>query len=163
MIRMPAAPTTRRRVELVLVPLVAAFCMAFIIGAIVLDRDGRPCPSPNWNNQVTLSLSGNLPSSTQAAAVTACTSTDCVPAAPTTVAAAALHSIASNRILAQQADGSWLLNLGAKPPNSVSFSVFDQNGAVLATQSTALNWTRVSGNERCGGRMAGLHVVVDMP
>lgn len=163
MIGMPAAPTTRRRVELVLVPLVAAFCMAFIIGAIVLDRDGRPCPSPNWNNQVTLSLSGGLAGTTNAAAVTACTSTDCVPAAPATVAAAALHSIANNRVLTPQADGSWLLNVGSQPPNSINFSVFDHNGALLATQSTALNWTRISGNEHCGGRMAGLHVVVDMP
>ncbi len=137
--------------------------MAFIIGAIVLDRDGRPCPSPNWNNQVTLSLSGGPAGMTNAAAVTACTSTDCVPAAPATVAAAALHSIANNRVLTPQADGSWLLTVGAQPPNSVNFSVFDRNGALLATQSTALNWTRISGNERCGGRMAGLHVVVDMP
>lgn len=161
---MSAAPTTRRRVELVLVPLVAAFCMALVIGAIVLDRDGGPCPSPNWNNQLTLSLAGNLNGMTHAAAVSACIGAECVPLAPgTSAAAAALQPVGNTRPLTPQENGTWLLNIGAQPPSAVNFSVFDRNGKVLATQSTALNWTRVSGSESCGGRMAGINVVMDMP
>ena len=53
--------------------------------------------------------------------------------------------------------------VGAQPPKAISFRVFDENGKVLAAQTTALNWTRVSGNERCGGRMAGINVVLDIP
>lgn len=156
---MPAVPTTRRRVELVLIPLVAAFCMAFIIGAIVLDRDGGTCPTANWNNRLSLSLAGSQSASDSAAAVTACSGTDCVPQAPTFAKA----STDGTRVLTQQQDGSWLLMVGAQPPKSLSFSVYDHNGKVLAAQTTALNWTRVSGNERCGGRMAGINVVLDMP
>ncbi|WP_343318915.1 hypothetical protein AAFM46_00465 [Arthrobacter sp. TMP15] len=154
---MPAAPTTRRRVELILVPLVSAFCMAFIIGAIVLDRDSAPCPSPTWDNNLSLSL-GNS-GSVKAAAVTACPDADCVPTSPTF----AKSSLGDSRILTQQRDGSWLLVLGAPPPTAVSFRVYDQDGKLLATQSTALNWTRVSGNERCGGRMANINVAFDVP
>lgn len=161
---MPAV-TTRRRVELVLVPLVAAFCMAFIIGAIVLDRDRGACPPANWSNQLTLSLTGSLSGMANASAVTACTGTDCTPAAPPSAAAAsaALQASEGTRTLAQQPNGSWTLNVGAKLPRTVNFSVFDKSGNILATQSAALNWTRVSGNERCGGQMAGMSVVVDMP
>lgn len=141
--------------------------MAFIIGAIVLDRDRGPCPPANWNNQLTLSLAGSLSGITNAAAVTACTGADCTPMAPTTSAAAgasaALPSNQSNRALTRQQNGSWLMNIGTKPPQTVKFSVFDHAGNVLATQTTALNWTRVAGNERCGGRMAGMNVVVDVP
>lgn len=161
---MSAAPTTRRRVELVLVPLVAAFCMAFVIGAIVLDRDRGPCPSPNWGNQLTLSLAGNLTGMTHAAAVSACSGAECVPVAPgTSAAAAALHVVDNTRSLTQQKDGTWLLNVGAQPPNAINFSVYDHNGKVLATEAASLNWTRVSGDERCGGRMAGINVVLEMP
>ncbi len=163
---MSAVPTRRRRVELVLVPLVAAFCMAFIIGAIVLDRDRGPCPPANWNNQLTLSLTGSLSGITHADSVTACTGTDCTPMAPATAASAAsaaLPSNQSNRVLTQQKNGSWLLNIGTKPPQTLKFSVFDQAGNVITTQTTALNWTRVAGDERCGGRMAGMNVVVDVP
>ncbi len=156
---MPAAPTTRRRVELVLIPLIAAFCMAFIIGAIVLDRDGGVCPTPNWSNQLSLSLAGNHSNSAHAASVTACSGTDCVPQVP----AFAKASTGSTRVLTHQEDGSWLLMVGAQPPKAISFRVFDENGKVLAAQTTALNWTRVSGNERCGGRMAGINVVLDIP
>lgn len=156
---MPAAPTTRRRVELVLIPLVAAFCMAFIIGAIVLDRDGGACPTPNWSNRLSLSLAGSYSSSTSASAVTACSGTDCIPQVP----AFAKASTGNTQVLTHQTDGSWLLTLGAQPPQALSFRVFDHNGKVLAAQTTALNWTRVSGNERCGGRMDGINVVLDMP
>lgn len=138
--------------------------MAFVIGAIVLDRDRGVCPSPNWNNQLTLSLAGNFNSTTHAAAVSACTGAECVPAAPgTSAAAAALHSVDNTRSLTPQKDGTWLLNVGTQPPNAVNFSVFDHAGNVLATESTALNWTRISGNERCSGPMAGINVVMDMP
>ena len=138
--------------------------MALVIGAIVLDRDGGPCPSPSWNNHLTLSLAGNLNGMTHAAAVSACIGAECVPLAPvTSAAAAALQPVGNNRSLTPQKNGTWLLNLGAQPPNSVNFSVFDQNGKVLATQSAALNWTRVSGSERCGGRMEGINVVMNMP
>lgn len=162
---MPAAPTTRRRVELVIVPLVAAFCMAFIIGAIVLDRDGGPCPPATWSNQLTLSLTGSLSGMAQAAAVTACTGADCTPTPPPSAAAAsaALQAGEGTRALVQQPNGSWTLNVGAKLPRTLNFRVFDNSGKILATQSAALNWTRVSGNERCGGQMAGMNVVVDMP
>ena len=156
---MPAAPTTRRRVELVLIPLVAAFCMAFIIGAIVLDRDGGSCPAPTWNNHLSLSLAGNQGNNATAAAVTACSGTDCVPQSPTF----AKMSAGGTRMLTHQKDGSWILTVGALPPKTLNFRVYDQNGKVLATQTTALNWTRVSGTERCGGRMANINVVLNMP
>lgn len=152
---MPVAPTTRRRVELLLVPLVAAFCMALIIGAIVLDRDGGPCTTPNWDNHLTLTLSD----SSRAANVTACSGSECVPMAPTF----ARSATGNTRLLAHQKDGSWLLNVGAQPPTAISFRVFDQAGNVLAAQSTVLNWTRVSGNERCGGRMADITVGLNVP
>lgn len=152
---MPVAPFSRRRVELVLVPIVAAFCMAFIISAIVLDRDAGPCPTPNWNNQLTLSLTGNV----QAAAVTACAGVDCVPAPPTF----AKSSTESSGLLTHQKDGSWLFNVAANPPKSVSFRVYDRNWNVVAAQSTALNWTRISGNETCGGRMSPINVVLNVP
>ncbi|MDO5754577.1 hypothetical protein, partial [Arthrobacter sp.] len=121
---MPAAPTTRRRVELVLIPLVAAFCMAFIIGAIVLDRDGGSCPAPNWNNHLSLSLAGNQSSNSTATAVTACSGTDCVPQSPTF----AKMSAGGTRMLTHQKDGSWMLTVGALPPKTLNFSVYDQNG-----------------------------------
>ncbi|MGO2541520.1 MAG: hypothetical protein ACTH8J_10265 [Specibacter sp.] len=156
---MPAAPTTRRRVELVLVPLVAAFCMAVIIGTIVLDRDRGQCPSPTWNNNVTLSLAGSVLNSANAAAITACAGADCTPTGPVF----AKSATGNTRVLTHQDDGSWLLTLGAQPPSALNFRVYDQNGKILAAQSTALNWTRVSGNERCGGRMAGMNVVLDVP
>lgn len=152
---MPVVSTTRRRVELVLVPLVAAFCMALIIGAIVLDRDGRPCSSPNWDNHLTLTLSD----SSRAASVTACSGNECVPMAPTFAKSAK----GNTQLLAHQKDGSWLLNVGAQPPTAMSFKVFDQAGNVLAAKSTDLNWTRVSGNERCGGRMADIKVGLAVP
>ncbi|MEO6529324.1 MAG: hypothetical protein ABI563_04480 [Specibacter sp.] len=152
---MPVAPNTRRRVELLLVPLVAAFCMALIIGAIVLDRDGGPCTTPNWDNHLTLTLSD----SSRAASVTACSGSECVPTDPTF----ARSGTGNTRLLTHQKDGSWLLNVGAQPPAAISFRVFDQSGNVLAAQSTALNWTRVSGNERCGGRMADVKVGLNVP
>ncbi|MHA7305560.1 hypothetical protein ACX80E_09990 [Arthrobacter sp. TMN-49] len=152
---MPVASTTRRRVELVLVPLVAAFCMSLIIGAIVLDRDVRPCSAPNWENHLTLTLS----ESAKAASVTACSGSDCVPMAPTF----AQGATGSTRLLAHQEDGSWRLNVGSQPPTAISFRVFDRAGNVLAAQSTALNWTRVTGNERCGGRMAEIKMGLNVP
>lgn len=152
---MPVAPTARRRVELVLVPLVAAFCMALIIGAIVLDRDRRPCSTPNWDNHVSVTLSD----SSKVASVTACSGSECVPMAPMF----AKSSTGSTRLLAHQKDGSWLLNVGAQPPSAISFQAFDESGNVLAAQSTDLNWTRVSGNERCGGRMADIKVGLAVP
>lgn len=156
---MPAVPITRRRVEFVLVPLIAAFCMAFIIGAIVLDRDGRPCPQPNWKNHLSLSLTGSYAGISSASAITACSGVGCVPAPP----AFAKSSTGNSSLLTQQDDGSWLLTLGAQPPSAVSLSVYDRSGNVLASESTALNWTRVSGDERCGGRMAGINMVLDVP
>lgn len=156
---MPAAPTTRRRVELVLVPIVAAFCMAFIISAIVLDRDRGACPSPTWNNHLSLSLAGNAVESSEASAVTACVGKDCVPLSPSI----AKSSNGNTKLLAHQKDGSWLLTLGAQPASSINFNVYDQNGKVLAAQSTKVNWTRVSGNERCGGPMADVGMVLDVP
>ncbi len=66
-------------------------------------------------------------------------------------------------MLTHQKDGPWMLAVGALPPKTLSFRVYDQNGKVLATQTTALNWTRVSGTERCGGRMANIKVVLNMP
>lgn len=152
---MPAVPINRRRVELVLVPIVAAFCMAFIIGTIVLDRDSGPCPSPNWHNQLTLSLTGNV----DAAAVTACAGAECVPVPPTF----AKSTSEDSGLLTHQNDGSWLFNVAPNPPKSVSFRVYDHNGDIVAAQSTALNWTRVSGTERCGGRMSSINVVLDVP
>lgn len=128
-----------------------------------MDRDGGTCPAANWNNQLTLSLAGSLSGMTHAAAVTACTGAQCTPMAPSSAAAASLHSAENNRVLTHQRDGSWLLNVGSQPPRTVNFRVFDHSGNVLATQSADLNWTRVSGNERCGGRMAGINVVMDMP
>ncbi|SEE92106.1 hypothetical protein SAMN04489740_3105 [Arthrobacter alpinus] len=156
---MPAVPLSRRRVEFVLVPLVAAFCMAFIIGALVLDRDSRPCPQPNWNNQLSVSLSGSLESTSNVSAITACAGTSCTPAEPTF----AKGSSGNTSVLVHQQDGTWLLTLGAQPPSAVSFRLFDENGTVLAAQSTALNWTRVTGDERCGGRMAGISLMLNVP
>lgn len=156
---MPAAPTARRRVEMILVPIVAAFCMASIIAAIVLDRDRGNCPSPTWNNHLTLSLSGNAVSSSEAAAITACFGSDCVPSPP----AFANSSSGSSPNLVEQKDGTWLLTVGYQPSSSIGFRVYDQNGRVLAAQSTKVNWTRVTGNERCGGRMADVSMSLEMP
>ncbi|MFQ4148718.1 hypothetical protein AAGW05_08490 [Arthrobacter sp. LAPM80] len=156
---MPAVPSTRRRVELVLVPLVAAFCMAVVIGTIVLNREGSPCPSPSWDNHVSLSLSGSVADAAHASAVTACTGAECVPAPPAFV----MESTGNTSVLSHQLDGSWLMTVGAQPPSAVSFRVYDHSGNVLAAQTTALNWTRVSGDERCGGRMAGINVVLAVP
>lgn len=152
---MRAIPSTRRRVELVLVPLVAAFCMAFIIGAIIIDRDAGLCPTPTWKNQLTLSLTGDV----DATAVTACSGTDCVPLPPSF----AKNATESPSVLTPQKDGTWLFDVAGTPPKSVSFRVYDQSWKVVAAQSAALNWTRVSGNERCGGHMAPIGVVLHVP
>ncbi len=156
---MPAVFTPRRRVQLFVVPLVAAFCMAFIIGAIVLDREGADCPSPTWNNQLHLQLSPTSAKAVQPAAVTACMGEECVPLAP----AFAKASSGTTRALIHERDGSWQLSLGAQPAGTISFTVYDKNGAVLSNQSTKVNWTRISGNERCGGAMADVSMVLDMP
>lgn len=156
---MRAVPLSRRRVEFILVPLVAAFCMAFIIGALVLDRDGRPCSVPNWDNHLSISLAGSLASTSNVSAITACAGTSCTPASPTF----AKSSSGDTKILVHQQDGSWLLTLGAQPPSSINFRMFDESGKVLAAQSTSLNWTRVSGDERCGGRMADISAMLNVP
>lgn len=154
---MPAMPPPRRRVELVLVPVMAALCMAFIIGAIVLDTNAGTCPPQNWHNRVTLTLTGNH--AAEAAAVTVCAGATCAPPAPTVAKAASVDS----SLLAHQANGSWVLNTGAAPPPVVTFRVFDVTGKVLAQQSNSLNWTRVGGSERCGGPMAGMQVGIRVP
>lgn len=155
---MPAFFMSRRRVEIVVVPLVAAFCMAFIIGAIVLDRDRGTCPPATWSNNLTLNLTGNTHTTEQATSITACFGADCIPLGP----AFAKSSSGNSRMLKPQPDGSWLLKVGARPASNITFRVFDQSGRVLASKATKVNWTRVSGNERCGGRMADVHLSFDL-
>lgn len=149
---MPVIAPSRRRVELVLVPIMAAVCMAFIIGAIVLDTNAGSCPSPNWHNKVTLTLAGSH--APEASAITSCAGTDCIPPAP----AQAEKSAAGSGSLTHQPNGSWVLTTGAAPPSVVTFSIFDAAGKLLAQQSNSLNWTRVGGSERCGGPMAGMQL-----
>lgn len=156
---MRAVRLSRRRVEFILVPLVAAFCMAFIIGALVLDRDSRPCPPANWNNYLSVSLTGSLLSTSNVSAITACTSASCTPASPTFAKGTSDNS----ELLVHQQDGTWLLKLDAQPPSALNFRVFDASGKVLTAQSTALNWTRVTGDERCGGRMADIGLLLNVP
>ncbi|WP_146233405.1 hypothetical protein [Arthrobacter psychrolactophilus] len=156
---MRAVRLSRRRVEFILVPLVAAFCMAFIIGALVLDRDSRPCPPANWNNYLSVSLTGSLLSTSNVSAITACTSASCTPASPTFAKGTSDNS----ELLVHQQDGTWLLKLDAQPPSALNFRVFDASGKVLTAQSTALNWTRVTGDERCGGRMADIGLLLSVP
>ncbi|WP_104091036.1 hypothetical protein [Arthrobacter sp. GMC3] len=159
---MPVTPFTRRRVELVLVPMVAALCMAFIIGAIVMDRDSGSCPPSAWHNQVNLTLAGDTSTAAKANAVTACAGSKCVPLTPT-FAKNASSGGASASLLTHEADGSWVLDVGSQPPNSLTFRVFDVAGNLLAQQSTAMNWTRVGGSEQCGGPMAAMKVFLRLP
>ncbi|WP_442213232.1 hypothetical protein [Specibacter sp. RAF43] len=151
--------SSRRRVELVVIPVMAALCMAFIIGAIVLDRDAGSCPPASWHNHVSVTLAGNHDAVAAAAAVTACTGSACIPLSPTF----ARNSAGGTGLLAHQPDGSWVLSVGSKPPAHVTFSVFDASGTVLARASNALNWTRVAGTEKCGGPMAEVRVLLQLP
>lgn len=155
---MPAVPPPRRRVQLFLVPLVAACCMAFIIGAIVIDRESTACPSPTWSNQLNLKLAGNSAHAAQAAAITACMGAECVPATP----AFAKTSSGTTRALTHEDDGTWRLSLGPQSASTISFTVYDRGGTVLSSQSAQVNWTRISGNERCGGAMADVGMVLDV-
>lgn len=155
---MSAVRPPRRRVEFLLVPFVAALCMAFIIGAIVMDKDSGGCPAPSWRNHVTLTVAGNEAAVARVDAVTACDGAKCVPLTPTF----ARQADGGSAMLARQPDGSWLLNVGAQPSSSVTFSAFDAAGKVLGQQSNILNWTRVGGNEKCGGPMAALKVSLNL-
>lgn len=156
---MPAIPFTRRRVELVLVPMMAALCMAFIIGAIVTDRDAGPCPPPGWHNQVSLTLAGDTRTVAQSQSVTACSGAGCIPLAPT-FAKNTVESNGSASLLTHQADGSWLLDVSPQPPSIFTFRVYDHAGKLLAQQSNTLNWTRVGGSEQCGGPMATMKILL---
>lgn len=155
---MPAVRSSRRRVELVLVPFVAALCMAFIIGAIVMDKDAVACPPATWHNHVTLALAGDPDATARVSAVTACTGSKCVPLTPTF----AKNAPGGSAMLSRQPDGSWLLDAGSQPASVITFRAFDAAGNVLAQQSSTLNWTRVGGNEKCGGPMASMKVPLSM-
>ncbi|WP_160318944.1 hypothetical protein [Arthrobacter sp. ERGS1:01] len=137
----------------------AALCMAFIIGAIVIDRDSGACPPSNWHNHIALTLAGNQARVDEAAAITACTGARCIPPAPTF----AKNASAGNGLLSRQEDGSWLFTVGSVPPSSVTFRTFDVAGNMLSQQSNVLNWTRVGGTEQCGGPMGTMRVVVRVP
>lgn len=156
---MSVSPSTRRRAELVLIPLLAALSMALIIGAIVVDRDSGTCPSANWHNHVSLTLSGDQAEYARVSTITACEGSKCVPLAPTFAKKTSDSSI----LLSHQGDGSWILNVGSKPPASLTFSAFDSSGNLLAQQSSALNWTRVGGSEQCGGPMDSMKVLLQVP
>ncbi|NVM96285.1 hypothetical protein [Arthrobacter wenxiniae] len=156
---MPAVPPPRRRVEFLLVPFVAAVCMAFIIGAIVMDKDTGGCPPASWHNHVALTLAGNQATAARVDAVTACAGAKCVPLTPTF----AKNAPGGAALLARQPNGSWLLNVGTQPSSSMTFRAFDAAGNVLGQQSATLNWTRVGGNEKCGGPMGALKVALSLP
>ncbi|MCQ9165243.1 MULTISPECIES: hypothetical protein [unclassified Arthrobacter] len=156
---MPAVRPPRRRVEFFVVPFVAAVCMAFIIGAIVMDKDSGGCAPASWHNRVMLTLAGNQATAAQVDSVTACVGAECVPLTPTF----ARKSSSGSVLLARQPDGSWQLKVGTQPASSVTFRAFDASGKVLGQQSNTLNWTRVGGNEKCGGPMADLHVDLQLP
>lgn len=148
----------RRRVELVAVPLMATLCMIFIIGAIVLDKNGGACPAVSWSNKVTLALSGNPTSMATASAVTACTGINCKPADPRF----AKSSSDVSELLMRQSDGTWVYSPGSASPANVTFKVFDSNGQVLAERAYSLNWTRIGGSEQCGGPMAAMSVPLQL-
>ncbi|PYI64962.1 hypothetical protein CVV68_20190 [Arthrobacter livingstonensis] len=145
--------------ELVLVPFVAAVCMAFIIGAIVMDNDSGGCPTATWHNHVTLSLAGDQATAARVSAVTTCAGAKCAPPTPTF----AKNARNGSAMLTRQPDGAWLLDVGTKPSPTVTFRAFDAAGNVLGQQSNTLNWTRVGGNEKCGGPMAAMKVVLSLP
>jgi len=137
----------RRRVELVLVPIVAALCMAFVIGAIVLDRDGANCPPAAWNNSVSVTPAGHPG---VVAAMTACTGNGCLPPAPSFARTATDGS----GKLVRADNGSWTLNTGSDFPGTVTFRAYDAGGNLLTQQTASLYWTRVGGTDHCGGPMS---------
>lgn len=153
---MPAVSPPLRRVQLFLVPLIATFCMAFIIGAIILDSDGAACPPPTWKNQLSLELTGNDATAAEAAAITACMGADCASPGSTK------NRAGTTRALIHENDGSWRLSLGPQPASTINFTVYDRRGAVLSSQSAQVNWTRISGSERCGGAMADVGMVLEL-
>ncbi|GAA4655668.1 hypothetical protein [Arthrobacter cryoconiti] len=156
---MPAAPTTRRRVELVFVPIMAALCMAFIIGAIVLDKDPAACPAATWANTLKVTLTGSQSAVAGAANITACAGSTCIPLNPMF----AKNAPNATDILAREANGSWVFVMGEQPPSAVTLRVFDTAGNLLTQESRTLNWTRVGGTEQCGGPMAAMRVQVQVP
>lgn len=133
--------------------------MAFIIGAIVMDKDSAACSPATWHNHVTLTLTGNPDAAVRVSAVTACTGSKCVPLTPTF----AKNAPSGSAMLSRQPDGSWLLDAGTQPAPGITFRAFDAAGNVLAQQSNTLNWTRVGGNEKCGGPMAAVKVPLYVP
>ena len=142
-----------------MVPFVAALCMAFIIGAIVTDKDSGGCPQAAWHNHLTLTLAGNGDTAERVHAVTACGGSKCVPLTPTF----AKNSPTGAAMLSRQQDGSWLLAVGTQPSSTLTFRAFDAAGNVLVQQSNTLNWTRVGGNDKCGGPMAAMNVALTLP
>lgn len=155
---MPVTPKARRQVELVIVPLLAALCMALVIGAIVLDRDAASCPPASWHNNVHVTLGGDHGITASAAAITACAGQKCTPLTPTF----ARSSASSTNLLAAHTDNTWVFDVGKTPPTLLTFRVYDASGKVLAQQSNSLNWTRVGGSEICGGPMAQLNVMLPL-
>lgn len=155
---MPVVPPARRRVELIAVPLLAALCMAFIIGAIVLNKNSASCPPTSWHNRVNVTLGGDQPRMAAAAAITACSGSKCVPLSPTF----ARSSANFNNLLATHEQGGWFFNVGQLPPTALTFRVYDSKGNVLAQQSNSLNWTRVGGSEICGGPMGQMNVLLSV-
>ncbi|WP_125615756.1 hypothetical protein [Specibacter cremeus] len=147
--------TPRRHVELVLVPIVAAIAMAFVVGAIMLHRDGT-CPAAGWSNAVKVATHGNLD---DVAAVTSCAGLGCVPQGPS-FANRAKNGVG---LLVDDGRGKFVLNVGMADPTSVTLRAFDSSGRVLAQQRYELNWTRVGGTQECGGPMVTDQLALAIP
>lgn len=131
--------------------------MAFVIWAVVMDRDipGTVCPDLGWTNSVKVLTTG---SSDPVSAMTACQGNGCVPTPPS-----ALTNATPGSSLTHDGGNSWTLNLATAAPAQITVQAYDADGKVLTKQSYSLNWTRVGGNEVCGGPMTTAAIEMSVP
>ncbi|WP_155848603.1 hypothetical protein [Arthrobacter sp. 35W] len=149
---------SRHRIELIVVPVVAAIAMALIIGAIMRDSTPGACPAIGWGNSLTITTTGN---SAAVAAITVCGIGDCGPgaAAATTPASPVLGEDRATR-----AGGTdWSFQVGMNTPGTLTFQALDAGGVILTQKTVDLNWKRVGGTDQCGGPAVTNDVVLAIP
>lgn len=144
MANMRVRSENRRRVGLIVVPVVAAIAMALVVGAILRSPTPTACPAIGWIDTVDIALVGNAG---QVASLSICEGTGCNPGG-TAASAAPTYGTGS---VTRLGPSRWRYEAGMANPASITVQASDSAGKILAQQTFALNWKRVGGSDQCGG------------